>query len=169
MYQSPGPQPASAPVCAQAEILMARLRQIEGAMAGREWWLLGRALPVAGVLAEVASLLAVARAELEQVVAQVCGRASAAPADPAAEAVDAEDGPDAPGEDLSPDALEQDRIAAGQVLELLRAALPPTLGFARQLAPFAERGRMPPPVVEGLGVVADRLADALEALSPAAG
>jgi hypothetical protein len=57
----------------RAEALYRRLAEIEATLGVREWWLLGRALPEARLLAEIASLLAVARAELETALTQVFG------------------------------------------------------------------------------------------------
>src|SRR5690348_17231827 len=59
------PEVASA-LLAQCVSLLQRIIAVERALSVQEWWLLGRALPEAGQVAEVASLLAVARGELEQ-------------------------------------------------------------------------------------------------------
>src|SRR5215831_11259160 len=59
------PEVASA-LIAQSASLLQRIVVIERALATREWWLLGRVAPEAGLVAEIASLLAVARGELEQ-------------------------------------------------------------------------------------------------------
>src|SRR5215813_3282820 len=58
----------------RSDMLCRRLVDIEQALAEEEWWLLGRALPEARLLAEVTSLLAVARGELENTLAQYFGR-----------------------------------------------------------------------------------------------
>src|SRR5262249_14567785 len=58
----------------RADILCRRLIEVELALSEEEWWLFGRILPEARLLAEVTSLLAVARGELENTLAQHFGR-----------------------------------------------------------------------------------------------
>jgi hypothetical protein len=157
----PVSQAAIAAVAPQADLLMRRLLNLEQRLEAEEWWLLGRAFAEARVLAEVASLLSVARAELDQMLVQFCGRQpTVLPAndtgdDPANEL------PDSSGD---PARLTRQRAEGLQVLQVLAVALPPTTMFARQLGPFAERSGMPPAAVEVLGIVADRVLDAQEAV-----
>jgi hypothetical protein len=160
MYQDPASVQASARVAPQADILMRRLQELERALGVQEWWMLGRALPEAQVLAEVASLLAVARAELDQMLVQFCGQPPTAP-------VTANDSPTVPlaGDDAA--ALGRQRMMAAQLLHMLAAALPPTITFAQQLVPFARDSGMAGPAVDTLGIVADRLVEAYEALRDA--
>ena len=55
-------------------MLLHRIVEIEQGLAIQEWWL-GRALPEARLLSEITSLLAVARGELFQFLADFFGRA----------------------------------------------------------------------------------------------
>jgi hypothetical protein len=159
-------QAAVAAVAPQAELLMRRLLDLERRLGVEEWWLLGRDLADAHVLAEVASVLAVARAELDQLLVQYCGRqpVTRAAADDADVAGDdaLEDGAASASHD--PARLARQRAEGQQLLQLLAVALPPTSTFARQLGPFAERSGMPAAAVEVLGIVADRVLDAQEAV-----
>jgi hypothetical protein len=157
----PVSQAAIAAVAPQADLLMRRLLELEQRLSAEEWWMLGRAVPEARVLAEVASLLAVARAELDQMLVQFCGRQPTMPS----VADDAEDDQvdDAVGGD-DPSQIARQRAEALQLLQVLAVALPPTTTFARQLGPFAERSGMPPAAVEVLGIIADRVLDAQEAI-----
>ncbi|HEV2237686.1 MAG TPA: hypothetical protein VGR57_13575 [Ktedonobacterales bacterium] len=159
----PVSQAAVAAVVPQADLLMRRLQDLEQRLSVEEWWLLGRDLAEAHVLAEVASLLAVARAELDQMLVQYCGRppVTRAAADDAGD--DAADD-DAAGAAHDPARLAQQRAEGQQLLQVLAVALPPTSTFARQLGPFAERSGMPAAAVEVLGIVADRVLDAQEAV-----
>ncbi|HEX9056045.1 MAG TPA: hypothetical protein VF818_00800 [Ktedonobacterales bacterium] len=155
MYQSPPSQPPSAVVAPQADILMRRLQELERAVNVQEWWLLGRELAEAKVLAEVASLLAVARAELDQVLVEFCGQPSAIPPVGGEETTANDENP-------TPALLARYRAIAGQLLHMLSEALPPTTTFAQQLRPFAQNAGMPGPAVDTLGIVADRLVEAYE-------
>lgn len=157
MYQQGGGQTSGLAVGAQADLLLRRLLELERELAAQEWWLLGRVLPEARTLAEVTSLLAVARAELDGFLSQYCGRAPVGPPP-------ADDTGDETPESDDPAQLQQQRQAASQLLQMLVAALPPTLNFARQLRPFAERNGMPEAATDTLGIVADRIAEAQEAL-----
>ena len=56
-------------------MLLHRIVEIEQGLAVQEWWLLGRALPEARLMTEIISLLAVARGELFQFLADFFGRA----------------------------------------------------------------------------------------------
>lgn len=154
MGQTPG-----AVVGAQGDILMRRLLDLELLLGVNEWWMLGATIPAAQVLSEVASLLAVARAELDQCLTQYCGRAPAeAPAEEAAHL--------APDEG---DAAERG-VEAEQAVQLLRTmgeALPPTMQFARQLQGFAGRVGLNAAAVDVLGIVADRLEEARETVAAA--
>lgn len=147
----------SALVGQQAGVLMKRLQELDRALGVQEWWMLGRDIAEAATLAEVASLLDVARAELDQVLVEYCGQSSAVER-PTSDAV-----PQAP--DAS-DAtrLTRQRAIANQLLQMLGMALPPTIDFARQLHPFAQFHGMPAPGLDTLTIVADRLEEAFEAL-----
>jgi hypothetical protein len=157
MNQQAGGQVPGVLVGAQADLLLRRLQELEQVLAGQEWWLLGRALPEAQVLAEVTSLLAVARAELDGFLTQFCGRPPAGPPT-------TDDAADETATSTDPARIAQQRQVAVETLQMLTAALPPTTSFARQLRPFAERNGMPVVATDVLGIVADRIADAQEAL-----
>jgi hypothetical protein len=157
MYQQGDSQTSGNVVGAQAELLLRRLQELERELATQEWWLLGRVLPEARSLAEVASLLAVARAELDGFLTQYCGRA------PASSPV-SDDAEDNAVEGDDPAQLERQRQAAVQLLQVLAAALPPTANFARQLRAFAERSGLPEAATDTLGIVTDRIVEAQEAL-----
>lgn len=160
----PVSQAAIAAVAPQADLLMRRLLDLEQRLGAEEWWMLGRDFAEARVLAEVASLLAVARAELDQMLVQFCGRAPRAISifDDASDiGMDDAATDDAP---TDPARIAQARAEGMQLLQVLAVALPPTTTFARQLGPFAERSGMPAAAVEVLGIVADRALDAQEAV-----
>jgi hypothetical protein len=158
----PVSQAAIAAVAPQADLLMRRLLDLEQRLGVEEWWLLGRDVAEAHVLAEVASLLAVARAELDQMLVHYCGRPPATR--PAGDEADDTLGDDAAGDAHDPARVARQRAEGQQLLQVLAVALPPTTTFARQLGPFAERSGMPAAAVEVLGIVADRVLDAQEAV-----
>lgn len=157
MYQDQVGAQASAKVGPQGDILMRRLQELERALGVQEWWMLGRDMPEAQTLAEVASLLAVARAELDQMLVQFCGQPPSVPAA-------ASDSPAVPVTGGDAAALGRQRMMAAQLLHMLAAALPPTITFAQQLVPFAQDCGMPEPAVDTLSIIADRLVEAHEAL-----
>jgi hypothetical protein len=159
MYQNAEGPPPGGPVGAQADLLMRRLEELDRATGAQQWWLLGRVMPEAHALAEVSSLLAVARAELDQFLVEFFQRPPSLAAD--AGEVEAADDPLASGDD---DQLAAQRATAGQLLRMLGAALPPTTLFARNLRQAAERAGLPAQGVDALGIVAERLSEAQEAL-----
>lgn len=143
---------------------MRRLLDLELLLGVNEWWLLGSKIPEAKLLAEVASLLAVSRAELDQCLVEYCARTSAEP--PAAdESSEAEDTPDL--NDTAELAVRTEQ--ATQMLRTMGEALPPTAHFARQLHTFAARAGLNPSGVDALGIVADRLDEARETVTAAPG
>jgi hypothetical protein len=157
MQYPPSDEMGSALVGQQGDILMKRLLELDRALSVQEWWMLGRDIAEAGTLSEVGSLLAVARAELDQVLMEYCGHTSAlanVPVDAAPDPPDASD----------TTRLSRQRAIANQLLQMLGLALPPTINFARQLHPFAQYHGMPAPGLDTLAIVADRLEDAFEAL-----
>ena len=157
MQHPPSSDANNALVAQQGDILMKRLQELDRALGVQEWWMLGRDMTEAATLSEVVSLLAVARAELEQVLQEYCGYATELTH---------------PAEDSSPqlpdpsDAtrLSRQRAIASQLLQMLGMALPPTIDFARQLRPFAQYYGMPAAGLDTLTIVADRLEEAFEAL-----
>lgn len=157
MQQEPSDEMASTLVGQQGDILMKRLQELDRALGVQEWWMLGRDIAEAGALSEVGSLLAVARAELDQVLVQYCGSTPtivSPPLDTLPVPTDANDAT----------RLTRQRAIANQLLQMLGLALPPTINFARQLHPFAQYYGMPAPGLDTLTIVADRLEEAFEAL-----
>jgi hypothetical protein len=147
----------SALVAQQGDILMKRLQELDRALGAQEWWMLGRDIAEAATLSEVVSLLSVARAELDQVLVEYCGR----PEDVSSSA--SESSPQVP-DPSDTTRLTRQRAIAHQLLQMLGMALPPTIDFARQLHPFAQYHGMPAPGLDTLAIVADRLEEAFEAL-----
>ncbi len=142
------------------EALWRRVLDIERSLAVQEWWLLGRALPEARLLAEIASLLAVARGELEMVLGQVFGRAI-----PMSGQMDAL--PGATQEPMHPENeawLAASRDQAIGLLRMVAGGLPAMLQFAQALADYCRRAGLAAEVTDALTVVASRLAEVDEAL-----
>jgi len=142
----------------RSEMLLHRIVEIEQGLAVQEWWLLGRALPEARLLTEIISLLAVARGELFQFLADFFGRAPLG-FDPAE----------------SPTGSEEPRLddpmwvneRHQQTLYLLRnvaTSLPPMIQYARMLRANAERINLAVTALDGLSIVAGRLEEAYELL-----
>jgi hypothetical protein len=152
------PEVASALV-AQCSSLLQRIVEIERALTSREWWLLGRVIPEAGPLAEIASLLAVARGELEQALEDQFDWRMTVPEWDAS----LEDGdPDALASD--PDWVRERRAEAAGALRMLSTALPAMQSFAEQLRANVEYAGMAPAALDALGIVLDRLIEAIETL-----
>jgi hypothetical protein len=142
----------------RSEMLLHRIVEIEQGLAVQEWWLLGRALPEARLLTEIISLLAVARGELFQFLADFFGRAPLG-FDPA-------ENPAGNGEPHMDDPIWM-RERHDQTLYLLRnvaAALPPMIQYARMLRANAERLNLAVTALDGLSIVAGRLEEAYELL-----
>lgn len=162
MNQQAAGQTPGALVGAQGDILMRRLLDLELLLGVNEWWLLGRKIPAAKVLAEAVSLLAVARAELDQCLVEYCGR-SPVELPSSEESSDAEDDPDL--SDAGELAVRTEQ--ATQMLRTMGEALPPTTHFAQQLHAFAGRAGLNAAAVDSLGIVADRLDEARETVAAA--
>jgi hypothetical protein len=145
----------------RAETLCHRLMDIEQALAAQEWWLLGRALPEARLLAEIASLLAVARGELENILAQYFNRPTMRAEQP--EQSQVARGPST-DELKDPAWLAANREQAVYLLRVVATALPPMMQYALLLHTNAEKLGMPSAGVDSFGIVADRLNDSYEAL-----
>jgi hypothetical protein len=139
-------------------MLLHRIVEIEQGLAVQEWWLLGRALPEARLLTEIISLLAVARGELFQFLADFFGRAPLG-FDPA-------ENP-AGSEEPRPDDPMWMNERHQQTLYLLRnvaTSLPPMIQYARMLRANAERLNLAVTALDGLSIVAGRLEEAYELL-----
>lgn len=159
------PSPANQPsdplrdLRAQASLILQRIRELEAALATQEWWLLGRHLAEARVLAEEASLLAVARSELDDFFAHLVGRSASAPR-PEEEVT--RDPVLAPQD---PQWLYAQREQAVAILRYLAAMLPPLHQQAEAARAQANAMRLGPALLDPLGIVVDHLRDAWEALS----
>ena len=145
----------------RAEALWRRLKDIERALAVQEWWMLGRALPEARLLAEISSLFAVASGELENALTQSFHRPlqryeltdphTTAVVDPASSASD-------------PAWLAASRDQAQGLLRMVTPMLAPMRQYADMLTLYGERLGLPPAVIDAFGIVSSRLADVDEAL-----
>ena len=159
------PEVASA-LIAQCASLLQRIVALERALATQEWWLLGRAVPEAGQVAEVASLLAVARGELEQALDEQFDWRM-----PLVDTVEEE----GDLETISPDPVSDPawtqarRDEANGLLRMLGQNLPSMLSFAEQLRANAEEAGMPSAALGVLGIVQDRLGEAIETVRQAEG
>jgi hypothetical protein len=145
-----------------AEALLQRLVEMEGALGVQEWWLLGRSVVEAQPLAEVASLLAVARGELENFLAEFFAHPLQPEAEPA-------DGAEDMTEDVTARLDDSEWIGARQeearaLLDMAAAALPAMQREAGGLRESAERLSMASAALDALGIICDRLAEAAETL-----
>lgn len=162
----PAPLPSSqneavSALAGRADTLWKRLLDIEHTLAVQEWWLLGRALAEARLLAEISSLLAVARGELENVLILSLGRNIARS--------DATDQFPAVGDEVSDHMSDPAWIAANRdqaigLLRMVALALPPMLQYAQMLRAYAERLGFAPGVVDALSIVGDRLSEVSDML-----
>lgn len=143
----------------RAEALWRRVVDIERALSVQEWWLLGRALPEALLLSEIASLLAVARGELENALSQGFDRAL--PFTGQNDALSAT--PEAPQPD-DPTWLAASRDQAIGLLRMVATALPPMQQYAQMLQTYGQRAGLASAIVDAFGIVADRLKEIGEAL-----
>ena len=137
----------------RAETLLRRLRDVEEALTDQEWWLMGNVFPEASRLAEVTSLLSVARGELEGFVVDVCGMSVPPTPDP-------KSAPD----DIhmlmgDPMWMSGSREKAVALLRMLVAQTPPMRQYALALQANAERLRVPSSAMDPLGITAERLAE----------
>lgn len=140
----------------QASAALQRLRELEAALATQEWWLLARVLPEAQALSELASLLAVARSELEDFLTRLTGRPMApGPADD-------EGAPDVMPQ--TPQWLHAQRQQALSILRYAATVLPLLRQDADALHATAVSLRLAPALIDPLTAVAERLSDAGESL-----
>jgi hypothetical protein len=145
----------------RAEALWRRLNEIENALAVREWWLLGRAVPEARLLSEIGSLLAVARGEMETALTQGFGFT--------VPRTDATDQYNAVGHDDPQNAEDPAWIAAcrAQAIGLLRmiaSSLPAMFQYSQMLRSYSEQLSVPTIAIDSMGIVSDRLNEIGEAL-----
>jgi hypothetical protein len=155
------PRPAQSMVMelgARAETLLRRLRDVEEALTDQEWWLMGNVFPEARRLAEITSLLSVARGELETFLTEVCGMAAADQAERkrANEDVFALMG--------DPMWMSGSREKAFALLRMLTAQISPMRQYATALQVNAERMRVPSAAMDPLGICAERMVEIEEIL-----
>jgi hypothetical protein len=146
----------------QMGALLERVVEVERALGGREWWLLGRALAEARVLSEVASLLGAVRGELEAVLAQYFAQ----------QPIPESDAPAVADDEMSllndPGWVQARRDEAVELLNRVLTVVPSLAQYAQLLHANAEHGGLPPAGVDALGIARDRLGEAWEALRPPA-
>lgn len=138
---------------ARADTLLRRLRDVEEAMTDQEWWLMGNVFPEAQRLAEITSLLSVARGELEAFVTETCGM----PVAPPDERKRANDDMFALMSD--PMWMSGSREKAVALLRMCVAQTPPMRQYASTLLTNAERMRAPSTAMDPLGIAAERLTE----------
>jgi hypothetical protein len=131
---------------------------VEEALTDQEWWLMGNAFPEAQRLAEITSLLSVARGELETFLSDVSG----APVSKPEERKRAD-------EDVfslmgDPMWMSGSREKAVALLRMCVAQVPPMRQYAAALLANAERMRAPSTAMDPLGITAERLTEIEEIL-----
>jgi hypothetical protein len=157
------PPGVASAILAQYVSLLQRIIAVERALSVQEWWLLGRAIPEAGQVAEVASLLAVARGELEQALdEQFDWRMPLMNIDAPEQEGDLE--VTAPDLASDPAWAEARREEANRLLRMLGQNLPSMQSFAEQLRANAGDAGMSAAALGALGIVQDRLGEAIETL-----
>lgn len=159
--QPPNPMDAITALADRADALWRRLVDIESALSVQEWWMLGRVVPEAGILAEVASLLAVARGELGHALAVFFGRGS--------DQLDRTDAfasitSEPLGDITDPAWLAASREQAIGLLRMVASMLSPMLQYAQMLADYAQRLGLTTGVIDAFGIVAGRLNEVGESL-----
>lgn len=151
-------------VSVRAQTLLRRIMETEHMVGVQEWWMLGNEVPEARALAEVTSLLAVGRGELESILTTYFGATI-----PASEAELAHPGEDAAALLGDPGWLQARREDAVGLLFTLAQTLPTMRQYAQMLRASAERLGAPSGALDALGIVSDRLGEALEAVSQPGG
>ena len=160
------PLEVASALLAQYTSLLQRIIAVERALSVQEWWLLGRDVPEARQVAEVASLLAVARGELEQALdEQFDWRLPVV--DTVEEEGDLETASPDPVSD--PAWTQARREEANRLLRMLGQNLPSMLSFAEQLRANVEDASMSSAALGVLGIVLDRLGEAIETVRQAEG
>jgi hypothetical protein len=142
----------------RADTLLRRLQDVEEVLTDQEWWLMGNAFPEAQRLAEVTSLLSVARGEIETFLVESCGVVINPPEE--RQATD---------DDVyalmgDPMWMSGSREKATALLRMLTAQTPPMRQYAHALQVNAERLHLPSTAIDPLGISAERLAEIEEIL-----
>jgi hypothetical protein len=143
---------------ARAETLLRRLRDVEEALTDQEWWLMGNVFPEAQRLAEVTSLLSVARGEIETFLVEACGMLIQPPEE---RKQGDEDVFALLGDPMWMSGSHEKAIA---LLRMLVAQTPPMRQYANALLVNAERLHVPSNAIDPLGITADRLVEIEEIL-----
>lgn len=138
--------------------LAERIVEMERALGMREWWLLGRDLPEAQALSEIGSLLAVARGELAQVLADVFAHPLPSADGELPRSADEGD------HSADPEWIAARAAEARHLLDVAATVLPALQQYARVLRSHAERMTMPTAALDAFGIVNDRLDEACELL-----
>ena len=144
---------------ARAETLLKRLCEVEEALADQEWWLMGRAMTEARLLAEIGSLLSVARGELETFLNEM--GAQHPQSEDAAQRTQQEDIVDLMGDPMWMSGSREKAIA---LLRMCAAQMQPMRQYAYVLQVNAERLGLPAVALDPLGIATERLAEAEELL-----
>lgn len=157
---APSPdQAATRELASRADTLLKRLCEVEEALTDQEWWLMGRAMQEARVLAELSSLLSVARGELETFLTEAGARPQ--DADAATQHKEQDDVFDLMGDPMWMSGSREKAIA---LLRMCAAQIPPMRQYANVLQVNAERMRMSSVMLDPLGITAERLSEAEELL-----
>lgn len=152
-------QAAIQELTARAETLLKRLREVEDALTDQEWWLMGRAMNEARILAEMTSLLSVARGELETFLSEMGGKPREQ--ESAAQRKEQDDVFDLMTDPMWMSGSREKAIA---LLRMCAAQIQPMRQYANVLQVNAERLRLPAVALDPLGITAERLAEAEELL-----
>lgn len=143
----------------RADTLLRRVREVEDALTDQEWWLMGRVMPEARVLAEMTSLLSVARGELETFLTEVGVRREES--DDAGRRKEQDDIFDLMTDPMWMSGSREKAIA---LLRMCAAQIQPMRQYAAVLQANAEKLRLPAVAVDPLSIAAERLGEAEELL-----
>lgn len=152
-------QAAARELALRAQTLLERLSEVEEALTDQEWWLMGRAMPEARVLAEMTSLLAVARGEVETFLTEAGARPQ--PNDNAPPRKEQDDIFDLMGDPMWMSGSREKAIA---LLRMCTAQISPMRQYANALQVNAERLHLPSVMIDPLGIAAERLTEAEDLL-----
>lgn len=152
-------QAAIQELTARAETLLKRLREVEEALTDQEWWLMGRVMAEARVLAELTSLLSVARGELETFLSEVGAQRSDAESEAQRKEQD-----DVFNLMTDPMWMSGSREKAIALLRMCALQIQPMRQYAAVLQANAEKLRLPAVAIDPLSIAAERLTEAEELL-----
>jgi hypothetical protein len=156
------PTPVQASVhelATRAETLLNRLCEVEDALTDQEWWLMGRVMAEARVLAELTSLLSVARGELETFLSEVGAQRSDAESEAQRKEQD-----DVFNLMTDPMWMSGSREKAIALLRMCALQIQPMRQYAAVLQANAEKLRLPAVAIDPLSIAAERLTEAEELL-----